>query len=107
MLIAFNSEQIRELCTVDSNAISQLGQKAAETLKNRLADIDAAEFIDEVLAGRPRRAVVDGRDCYLLDLVDGLILTLVCNQVNPKLDDQGQIDWSRVRRVKVVSVGAT
>ena len=106
MLIAFSTEEIRELCTIDNTAVRELGQKGAETLKNRLADIDAAESISEVLAGSPRRALVADQDCYLIDLADSLVLTLRCNHVNPKRDKQGQIDWTRVRRVKVISVGA-
>jgi hypothetical protein len=106
LLIAFSTEEIRELCTVEACAVEKLGQIAAEVLKNRLADIDAAEFISDVLVGRPRRVLFADQDCYVIDLIDGLVLALLCNQVKPKMDAVGKVDWGRVRRVKVLSVGA-
>ena len=105
MQIAFSTEEIRDLCTLDTNAIQHLGQKAADALKNRLADIEAAEFIHELVAGKPRRTVIEGRDHYQVELDDDYVLTLMCNQPNPRLDNEGRIEWNRVRRIKVVSIG--
>jgi hypothetical protein len=102
--IAFSTEEIRDLCLVEISAIERLGKDAAAALKNRLSDIRAAEFPKDLIAGNPRTALINGRDSYLIDLADNFVLTLVCNQVNPKLNSDGHLNWDRVRRVKVVSV---
>jgi proteic killer suppression protein len=105
LLIAFSTQELRDLCTDDTHAIEQLGKNASDALKNRLKDIDAADSINEVLAGRPRRVMFEGQACYVIELADEVGLTIGCSQVNPKRDAQGNVDWSRVRRVKVVFVG--
>lgn len=90
---------------MDSRAIDHLGAKAATALRNRLSDIRAADFIGDVLAGNLRQVVIHGVACCLIDLDDGCILTVACNQLSPKTDQNGDVDWAKVRRVKVTSLG--
>jgi len=103
--LAFCTEEIRDICTLDNRAIDYLGAKAAAALRNRLSDIRAADFIGDVLAGNLRQVLIHGVACCLIDLDAGCILTIACNQPSPKTDQNGEVDWSKVRRVKVTSLG--
>lgn len=104
--LAFGTEELRDMCEHEATAIARLGHLAAAALKNRLSDIRAAEFMCDVVAGHPRSGVISGLNCFHLELADRFVLAVVANHVPPRLDGNGQTDWSRVRRVKVVSVGA-
>lgn len=90
---------------MEARAVDQLGLKAAAALRNRLSDLRAAEVVSDVLAGNPVRVVIDGLACYLIDLGDGCMVTVACNQPSAKVDGNGNVDWSRVRRIKVLSMG--
>ena len=68
--------------------------------------VRAAEFMSDIVAGRPRSGVMSGLECFQFELADRYVLTVVANHVPPRLDGDGRTDWSRVRRVKVVSVEA-
>lgn len=92
------------MCEHEATAIARLGPLPAEALKKRLSDLRAAEWITEVLAGRPRSGLVSGLECFQFDLADQYVLTVAANHAPPRVTGNGQADWSRVRRVKVVSV---
>jgi hypothetical protein len=102
--LAFDTEELRDMCEHEATAIGRLGTLPAEALKNRLSDIQAADFINDVVAGRPRSNVVSGVECFQFDLADQYVLTVAPNHAPPRLDGNGLADWSRIRRVKVVSV---
>lgn len=104
MELAFDTEDLRDMCEHEATAIARLGTLPAEALKNRLSDIRAADFISDVVAGRPRTSVISGVECFQFDLADRYALTVTANHAPPRLDGNGLTDWSRVRRVKVVSV---
>lgn len=104
MELAFDTEDLRDMCEHEATAIARLGPLPAEALKNRLSDIRAADFINDVVAGRPRSSVISGAECFQFDLADRYVLTVTANHVPPRLGGNGQTDWSRVRRVKVLSV---
>lgn len=106
MELAFGTEELRDMCEHEATAIARLGLLAAAALKNRLSDVRAAEFMSDIVAGRPRSGVMSGLECFQFELADRYVLTVVANHVPPRLDGDGRTDWSRVRRVKVVSVEA-
>lgn len=103
MELAFDTEELRDMCEHEATAIARLGTLAAEALKNRLSDIRAADFINDVVAGQPRSSVISGAECFQFDLADH-VLTVTANHAPPRLDGNGLTDWARVRRVKVMSV---
>jgi hypothetical protein len=92
------------MCEHEAVALEQLGQLAADALRNRLSDLHTADFIDEVLAGRRRHISIDGIDCVQFDLAERYTLTVSPNHVPPRNTPDGQIDWSRVRRIKIIRV---
>lgn len=104
MELAFETEDLRHMCEHEAVALKQLGQLAADALRNRLSDLHTADFIDEVLAGRPRHISIDGIDCVQFDLAERYTLTVSPNHVPPRNAPDGQTDWSRVRRIKIIRV---
>ena len=102
--LAFETENLRHMCEHEAVALKQLGQLAADALRNRLSDLHTADFIDEVLAGRPRHLSMDGVDCVQFELVDRWTLTVSPDHVPPRNTRDGHSDWSRVRRIKIIRV---
>lgn len=70
-------------------------------LIQRLADLDAATDLADVIAGNPRS--ID-QAMFAFDLASNFILTVTCSQLNPPTLHGGFIDWMKVRRVKVISI---
>lgn len=77
----------------------------AEKLKHRLADISAANFIGELVAGKPQQLNKPHEDKLKIHLHENQYLIIGANHnVNP-LSGSGSVDWSKVSRVKVHHVG--
>lgn len=74
---------------------------AAKALIARLADIEAANSVADLVAGRPRE--ISAND-YALDLDDGYLLVFTGNHHPNPTDQNGLVDWSRVSRIKITSI---
>lgn len=48
MQLAFETKRLRDICENEERAADELGTKVAEQLKRRLADLRAAESIEEM-----------------------------------------------------------
>ncbi|WP_428173178.1 hypothetical protein [Comamonas sp.] len=104
MEITFDTKELRDLCAEEETAAQKLGPAAAESLKHRISDIRAADSIDEVLAGKPRAGAHEGIECYFVDLSPSLRLVVVPAHATSRVKPDGSADWSRIRRIKVVSL---
>lgn len=104
MEITFDTKELRELCANEVTASQELDTATAEALKRRISDIRAADSIDEILVGKPRAGMYNGAECYFVDLSDAFRLTVISAHGTPRLKFDGSTDWSRVRRIKVVSL---
>ena len=104
MELAFGTRQLRAICEDQGVADSNLNLLVSEQLRGRLADLHAARSIQELVAGRPKVDPDDQR-ILILELAEGFVLRLQVNHSNPPRLGDGTIDWSRVRRLRVVSIG--
>lgn len=104
MELSFETEDLRHMCEHEAVALERLGQLPAEALMNRLSDLVGADFITDVIAGRPHALSINGIDCIQFELAERYRLTVSPNHAPPRNTPDGQIDWSRVRRVKILSV---
>jgi proteic killer suppression protein len=104
VVLAFESKAIRDVCEQKAVADAQLGVAAAEQLRHRLGDIDAASSMRDLIAGNPR--IVDSKGCeyLLIDLSEGYELVLKANHSQCPLTPDNRIDWSLVNRVKLVQI---
>lgn len=103
--IAWDSEELREICEVSSAADAALGQAVAAQLRARLADLAAADSPLDLLAGGPE--LIDGDSPSVrIRLASHVLLVIVSNH-RPSHGNANATDWSRVRRIRIVSIGGT
>ncbi|MBP0635187.1 hypothetical protein [Cupriavidus sp. AcVe19-6a] len=102
--LAFQNEKLRQICESSVSAKRRLGEEAARSLRTRLADLRAsASPVDMVDLGF---AVFDaGSDIQIFVYIDGgyAVTATVNNRPEPRLED-GQLDWKRVTRLKILSI---
>jgi hypothetical protein len=92
--------ELRTLCETPAIAEHELGMLAAQQLRDRLADLRAADSVLEVLAGNPREADPDGASHYVIELADGYCLKLYPNhRKTPRLG--AKVNWAEVTRVMI------
>jgi hypothetical protein len=100
--LAFSSKELRTVCESQSQALSELGLLAAESLKHRLADLRAAVTVKDLIAGRPRLAS-DG-EFMILDLKDEKCIKFKANHTQEPRTDAGVLDWNKVTRIKLIGI---
>lgn len=102
--IAFAKKSLRQLCESERTARHSLGARVAERLKRRLADLRAANCVKDLIAGRPRELQSDRAGLIAVDLGEGFQLIFSANHSVPPLADGTHLDWSKVNRVKIISI---
>lgn len=78
--LAFETKHLRTLCESSADAISELGHEVAYALIDRLADVDSAVSIKDLLLGQPQ-AFENGE--LILDLATNC--RLLCRANHPKI----------------------
>ncbi len=105
MEITFSDGKLQKLCERQAVAQKQLGQVCARKLRSRLADLDAADSVQDLVAGRPHPLKGDRAGQFALDLQGANRLVFKpANDPIPYKDD-GSIDWSKVTHVCIVLIG--
>jgi len=99
MELAFATKILRSLCEEEDAAVEKFGTKAAAELRARIADLRAADSVADIVAGTPRFFDDDPR--MTVSLLGVLEIVLRPNHIKMPLRDDGRIDWSRVRRLKI------
>jgi proteic killer suppression protein len=103
LILAFASKALREICEDEEQAERRFGKKVAERLKHRLADLEAAPAVTDLIAGRPQLQNPSGN--YSVRLMDGFCLEFAANHVKNPLDHKGNLDWNKVNRIQIVRIG--
>lgn len=105
MDIDFRDKKIRQLCEQQTTASRKLGTACARKLRSRLADLQAAERVTDLLAGRPHplQGVRDGQ--FALDLEGGRRLVFEPDHQPVPSRDDGSIDWFRITRIRITYIG--
>lgn len=101
--LAFQDENIRKVCESTISAKRKYGGIAGPSLHARLADLKAADspadLVDWGLADFDQM----GNDQIVIFLDDGYRVRAIANH-NPPPSLRGQLDWSKVTRVKILSI---
>lgn len=97
---------MRDLCVNEKKAIDELGIPAAKLLRHRLADIRAADTVNELLVGNPRLSDNKKHNSYVIDLLDDACLMFCANHNNNPTTLSNTVDWTKVSRIKVTKIGA-
>jgi hypothetical protein len=103
MELAFRNRKLRTLCQDHDEAVSVMGESAAEVLRTRIADLRAVTYLAELPAGRP--AVVDGDQPQLhFGLRAGWSLLMTVGHQTVPRTERGDLDQTRVRRARVEEI---
>lgn len=104
MELSFDSLEIRELCHNLHTANDVIGEHDLSVLKLRLVDLvaagDAAEYLD--LFHDDVTMSDDGAGFYIT--LSTMVLIVVQAHTKSPLNGAGQIEWSRVKRVKIINL---
>lgn len=103
--LAFETEELRDLCTSEVIAIRELPRNVAQSLFRRLADIRAASNILYLPVGKPAEidAVPPGLVVVKLHQNHHLLFSAAHQQV-PILAT-GNVNWGSVTDVKLLKIG--
>jgi proteic killer suppression protein len=102
--LAFESKSLRAICESEVEARLKLGERVAGALKHRIADLQAAISVKDLVAGRPE--VVDeskGKE-MAINLCDGQRLIFTANHAKYPKGEDNNLDWTRVSRIKLVRI---
>ena len=103
--LAFETKSLRNLCENQSEARQKLGLTVAGKLKRRLADLRAAECVTEMVAGRIRELKGYSSSRIAVELGKSTVVVFVANHVKTPMLTSGDVDWARVRRIRILSIG--
>jgi len=99
--LAFAEKSLRQVCTSRISASRKLGEKTAEKLARRLADLRACDSVGEIVVGKPQeiKSTPPGEFAIELGQRSRLIFSANHNDV-PTVS--GKVDWSKVSRIKIL-----
>lgn len=103
MVLSFASKSLREICEDEEPAGRQLGKNVTKTLRHRLADLEAAGSVTDLIAGCPRKR--ESSDHYQVTLAAGFCLEFSANHVKNPVDKNEEVDWNRVNRIQIMRIG--
>lgn len=103
MELAFRTVQLRAICEDADRAARRYSESTCRHLRARLSDLRAASSVAEVIAGRPRIGVPDEAS-MTIDLGDAARLVLCSNHPVQPRTSEGDLDWTKVRRLQVVDI---
>lgn len=103
MELAFDTLRLRTVCENEAQAVEQFGEKVAEALKHRLADLRAAPSLVDIPAGHPRPLEETGEKFAVL-LREGWRMVFRANHPKRRRQESGNIDWSNVSRIKICRI---
>ena len=105
MEVTYLNSQLKKLCDKSREAQKKLGANCAKKLRTRLADLQAAESVTDLVAGKPHPLKGDRLGQYAVRLDGGRRLVFEpANESLPRKEDGG-IDWSEVTAVRIVFIG--
>lgn len=103
--LAFTKKSLRDVCESQIRAERVLGVNVARALRARLADLRAAASVDDLVAGPPQIVQSEPPGRVALPLGEGICLAFCGNHRAVPTADSGQVNWSKVNRIKIVHVG--
>ena len=84
--------------------MQKLGERVAIALQHRLADLEVASSVKDLVVGSPRLLDGSEREIMVVDLLNGHCLHFAANHVKNPVTPENQVDWARVTRIKIVRI---
>jgi proteic killer suppression protein len=103
--MGFRDKKLRELCEKQEVARKKLGHACARKLHIRLADLEAATTVNDLVAGKPHPLRHDRAGQFAVELTGGYRLVFAPgNDPIPRHRNES-IDWSRVTIIRIEFIG--
>jgi proteic killer suppression protein len=103
--LRFKNKALRDLCEKNSIAAKKLGSVVAHKLHTRLADLEAAAKVSDLIAGNPHPLKGNRVEPFALDLAGGWRLVFeAANEPVPRKED-ASLDWFRVTIISIEYIG--
>jgi proteic killer suppression protein len=103
--ISYKDSKLRKLCENSREANRKLGADSAGKLQRRLSELDAADNVDELIAGNPHPLEGDRSAQFSLALAGGKRLVFTPDHDPVPLKDDKGIKWSAVTAVTIIYIG--
>lgn len=104
MFFTYKNKKLQRYCSRQREADRKFGVDNGKKLRTRLADLDAASRVGELVAGRPHPLKGDREGEFSLDLAGGARLIFAAVEPIPKSAD-GSIDWPNVTKIMITFIG--
>lgn len=105
MEITFSDGKLQKLCEQSVIAQKKLGEDCARKLQSRLADLDAASTVRDLVAGRPHPLKGDRLGQFALDLQGGKRLVFEPSNDPIPYQEDGSIHWAQVTKIRIIFIG--
>lgn len=105
MNIQYRDKRLRQLCEVRAATEKQLGAQCAAKLRVRLAALEAATRVTDLVAGNPHPLKGDRAGHFALALAGGARLVFSAAQSPCPTHADGSIDWSQITMVCIEFLG--
>ena len=102
MELAFATKILREICESDVIASQHLTDDIVSCLKTRLADLRAISTILDLPTGNPKSIIYCERNCMEIALLNNENIIVQANHANNPTLGNGDHDWSRINRIKIM-----
>ena len=110
MELFFRSNKIQKICNDEKKMLAELGKQRAGKLKQRLAELHAADSLTQISRVPPPRChelTGDRKGQLSVDLGHPYRLIFIpANDPVPERPDGG-LDWDRVTEVEIVEIADT
>lgn len=105
MEMAYQTSKLQKLCEDHKYAIRHLGPANATKLRNRLDDIEAADNVINLIAGKPHPLNRERKGQLSISLAGGMRLIIKPNHDAVPSKSDGSVDWVAVTSVTVCHIG--
>ena len=96
---AFSTKKLRSMCEDEEVAISEISVAGADSLRQKLADLRAADSIVD-LPSTTSLSQSDSLDYYTLQVSHLFSINIYPNHANVPMKN-GHVDWSKVHRIRL------
>ena len=105
MKILYANKKLQSLCENRKQAEKKHGADCAKKLRTRLADLEAASRVTDLVAGNPHPLTGDRAGHFALNLAGGFRLVFSAANNPVPINQDGGIDWQSVTIVSIEFIG--
>ncbi len=106
MEITFTDSRLQDRCESQAALLKAYGRDGARKVMARLADLRAAETLEEMrqLAGKCHELKADRHGQLAINLDGPRRLVFTPEDNDPPLKPDGGLDWSRVSAIRIIEI---